>query len=71
MVDVKTKTDTFKKIYEWIKTTAFQIFGGLVMDKKDDMWVVSMTKAATWLVLGHSMFIWNKVVEVSETATQI
>jgi len=64
------KSETMKEVYNWIKKTALQIFGGLVMDKKDDTWIVSMTKVATWAVLGHCMFIWNKVMEVGETAVQ-
>jgi hypothetical protein len=60
-------------IYGWGKKVALQVFGGLVMDKKaDDLWVVSMTKVATWIVLGHSLYVWNQVIQVAgETAGMI
>jgi len=54
-----------KVVYEGVKKISLQIFGGLLMDKKEGMWIVSMTKAATWIILGHCMFIWNKALDLA------
>jgi hypothetical protein len=56
--------------YKWGKKTALQTFGGLVMDKKDGLWIISMTKMATWIVLGHSLYIWNQVQDAAGITRQ-
>jgi hypothetical protein len=69
-----TKLSTAKEIwlaiYSWGKKIVLQVFGGLLMDPKDGIWIVSMTKTATWVLLAHSLYVWNQVNEASGITTR-
>ena len=62
--------EVWLSIYGWSKKVALQVFGGLLMDKKDEIWIVSMTKTATWVLLVHSLYVWNQVNEAAGVITR-
>lgn len=67
----KSKFETVKEIWRSIKKAILQVVGGLVAEKKDNIWVISMTKTATWVLLGHCLYVWNRTVEVADATSKM
>jgi len=45
-------------------------FRGLICEKKDGGWELSLGRVAFWFVFSHCMFIWNKVGDVTKTVLE-
>jgi len=56
-------------VYSWAKKVGLQVFGGLIMEKKDELWVVSLTRVMTWILFGHCLYVWSKAMEVADPAS--
>ena len=41
-----------------LKNKVLQLLGGLVMEKKDDKWIVSMGRVSWWMVFIPAIVIW-------------
>ena len=58
---VKTnRGDSIEHAYHWLKKTALQLFGGLLMEHKNGMWTVALGRIGFWVVGGHCMSIWSR-----------
>jgi hypothetical protein len=56
--------DTFKRVM-------LQLFGGLFMEQKDGMWVVSKGSVAFWAVFIHCLWVWTKPVLTTGVAPDV
>ncbi len=45
-------------------------FRGLICEKKDGGWELSLGRVAFWVVFGHCMSIWNRVGDVTRTVIE-
>lgn len=62
------KLSMLKGVYSGAKKVGLQLLGGLVMEKKDGVWAVSLTRVITWILFGHCLYIWSKALEVVDPA---
>ena len=71
--ETKAKISKFKNamsiFYAGLKKIGLQVIGGLLMEKKDDLWVVSLTRVMTWTLFGHCLYIWSKAMTVAAPTT--
>lgn len=67
--------ETLKKMMTATKGKLLQLFGGLIMEQKDEdgdgkyLWVVSLGRIAFWTVFIHVMYVFNtegKVLSAEE-----
>ena len=45
-------------------------FRGLICEKKDGGWELSLGRVAFWIVFSHCMYIWNKVGDITKTVIE-
>jgi hypothetical protein len=60
-----TTKEVLKATWKTVSVAVLKSFRGLICEKKDGGWELSLGRVSFWIVFAHCMYIWNKVGDIT------